>query len=188
VRSIRVLLAGLLVVAGACSRREPPPTAALVRSATIKDIMDSMVDPSGDFLFESVAEIADERGVTEKAPRTDQEWAQVRRHALVLLEAPNLLVMEGRKVARPHERSNNPQVELQPEDIQKSVDGDRPGFIRRAQKLQEGAAVIFAGRIIGFTTTRASVAGPAPTGIDLENLLGVPGDRGQAPAVPAGKK
>jgi cytochrome c556 len=136
-----VLVASLLVVAGACSRREPPPT-DLVRSATIKDIMDSMVDPSGDFLFESVAEIADERGVTEKAPQTDQEWAQVRRHALVLLEAPNLLAMEGRKVARPHERSNNPQVELQPEDIQKSVDGDRPSFVRRAQQLQESAEMV----------------------------------------------
>ena len=140
-RSNIVLVAGLLVVAGACSRREPPPT-DLVRSATIKDIMDSMVDPSGDFLFESVAEIADERGVTEKAPQTDEEWAQVRRHALVLLEAPNLLVMEGRKVARPHERSKNPQVELQPEDIQKSVDGDRPSFIRRAQKLQDSAEMV----------------------------------------------
>ena len=36
--------------------------------------MDAMVDPSADFLFESVAEIADERGVTEKAPQTDEEW------------------------------------------------------------------------------------------------------------------
>jgi cytochrome c556 len=141
VRFNSVLVAGLLVFAGACARTEPPPT-DLVRSATIKDIMDSMVDPSGDFLFESVAEIADERGVTEKAPRTDEEWAQVRRHALVLLEAPNLLAMEGRRVARPHERSKNPQVELQPEEIQKSVDGDRPGFIRRAQKLQESAEMV----------------------------------------------
>jgi cytochrome c556 len=136
-----LIVAGLLVVAAACSRREPPTT-PLVRAATIKDIMDSMVDPSGDFLFESVAEIADERGVTEKAPQTDEDWAQVRRHALVLLEAPNLLAMEGRKVARPHERSKNPQVELQPEDIQKSVDADRPGFIRRAQKLQDSAEMV----------------------------------------------
>src|SRR5262245_54161335 len=87
--------------------------------------MDSMVDPSGDFLFDSVAEIADETGVHVKAPRTDEEWAEVRRRALVLLEAPNLLTMEGRKVAQPHERSQNPQVELQPEEIQKLIDGDR---------------------------------------------------------------
>src|SRR6266446_6344098 len=111
-----------------------------LKTATIKDIMDSMVDPSGDFLFDSVAEIADERGITVKAPKTDEEWAEVRRRAIVLLEAPNLLTMEGRKVALPHERSKNPQVELQPEDIQKLVDGDRPSFIRRARRLQDAAA------------------------------------------------
>ena len=74
--------------------------------------MDAMVDPSADVLFESIAEIADENGITHKAPRTDEEWQQVRRHAFVLLEAPNLLIMEGRKVAQPHERSENPQAEL----------------------------------------------------------------------------
>jgi hypothetical protein len=137
-RSHGVLIAGLLVLAGGCSRKEPPAT-DLARPATIKDIMDSMVDPSADFLFESVVEIADEKGITQKAPQTDEEWKQVRRHAFVLLEAPNLLVMEGRRVAQPHERSENPQVELQPEDIQKLVDGDRPSFILRARKLQDGA-------------------------------------------------
>jgi hypothetical protein len=104
--------------------------------------MDSMVDPSADFLFESVAEIADENGITEKAPQTDEEWKQVRRHALVLLEAPNLLIMAGRRVAQPHERSENPQIELQPEDIQKLVDADRPGFIRRARRLQDAADTV----------------------------------------------
>ena len=137
-RPNRVLIAGLLVIASACSGNEPPAT-DLVQPATIKDIMDSMVDPSADFLFESVVEIADENGITDKAPQTDEEWKQVRRHALVLLEAPNLLVMKGRRVAQPHERSENPQVELQPEDIQKLVDADRPGFIRRARTLQDSA-------------------------------------------------
>jgi hypothetical protein len=137
-RRNRALIAGLLVIASACSGKEPPTT-DLVQPATIKDIMDSMVDPSADFLFESVVEIADENGITEKAPQTDEEWKQVRRHALVLLEAPNLLVMKGRRVAQPHERSVNPQVELQPEDIQKLVDADRPSFIRRARTLQDSA-------------------------------------------------
>ncbi len=135
-----LLIAGLLVLASACSRTEPPAT-NLTRTATIKDIMDSMIEPSADFLFESVAEIADEKGITQKAPRTDAEWNQVRRHAVVLLEAPNLLIMEGRRIAQPHERSENPQVELQPEDIQKLVDGDRQSFVRRGRMLQDSAAL-----------------------------------------------
>lgn len=45
-------------------------------------------------------------------------------------------------------------------------------------------AVIFAGRMIGFTATRASLAEPAPANIDFEDLLGLPGDSGNAPATP----
>ena len=136
----RALIASLLVIASACTKSQPPAP-ELLRTATIKDIMDSMVDPSGDFLFDSIAQIADENGITEKAPKTDEEWEEVRHHAVILLEAPNLLTMDGRKVAPSGERSKNPQVELQPEEIQKLVDGDRPNFIRRARKLQDAAAL-----------------------------------------------
>jgi hypothetical protein len=103
--------------------------------------MDSMVNPSGDFVFESVQEIADEHGITEKAPKTDAEWESVRRHLFVLLEAPNLLTMDGRQVARPEDRSRNPEVENQPEEVQKLVDADRQSFIRRARRLQDAAAL-----------------------------------------------
>ena len=107
--------------------------------ATVKDIMHSMVDPSGDFLFHSVQTIADERGVREIAPHTDAEWENVRQRLMVLLEAPNLL--QGRRAARPRDRSKNPQVESEPEDIQKLLDADSATFLRRAQKLQDAASV-----------------------------------------------
>jgi cytochrome c556 len=139
---IKVGVAILIAVAFVSCNKPAPPKPDLLKTATIKDIMDSMVDPSGDFLFESVAEIADERGVTQKAPHTDQEWDEVRHRALVLLEAPNLLTMDGRKVAQPHERSKNPEVELQPEQIQKLIDDDRPNFFRRARRLQDAAASV----------------------------------------------
>src|SRR5215470_4484463 len=135
-----MLIAGLVIALSACTKA-PQPAPDLLKTATIKDIMDSMVDPSGDYMFEAVAEIADEHGITQKAPTTDEEWEEVRHHSLILLEAPNLLTMEGRRVAQPGERSKNPQVELQPEEIQKLVDGDRPSFIRRARKLQDAAAL-----------------------------------------------
>jgi len=101
--------------------------------------MDSMVDPSADYLFDAVAQIADENGVREKAPHTDEEWKEARRRALQLLEAPNLLVMPGRRAALPHERSQNPQIELQPEEIQTLIDADHPTFVSRARLLQEAA-------------------------------------------------
>jgi len=57
-----------------------------------------------------------------------------------------------------------------------------------AMSLVIWIAVIFAGRIIGFTTTRASVAEPAPVDVNFENLLGLPADNGQAPVSPPGSK
>jgi len=135
------IVLGSLVIAGTACTRAQSPAADLLKTATIKDIMDSMVDPSGDFMFEAVVEIADEHGITHKAPHTDEEWEEVRHRALVLLEAPNLLIMEGRKVAKTGERSKNPEVELQPEEIQKLIEGDRSSFIRRARRLQDAAAM-----------------------------------------------
>lgn len=107
--------------------------------ATVKDIMHSMVDPSGDFLFHSVRTIADEQGARETAPQTDAEWENVREHLLVLLRAPDLL--QGRRAARIRDRSKNPEVESQPEEIQALLDTDGATFLRRAQKLQDAASM-----------------------------------------------
>lgn len=132
------LLAGLLVAGNGCAKTRPAEP-ELIKTTTIKDIMDSMVDPSGEFLFESVVTIADEHGITEKAPQTDEEWREVRHRAVTLLEAPNLLVMSGRRVAQPSERSDNPQIELAPERIQALIDGNRVSFVNRARDLQDAA-------------------------------------------------
>ena len=112
-----------------------------MKTATIKDIMDSMIDPSAEFLFASVAMVGDEHGITEKAPQTDEEWKEVRRRVIQLLEAPNLLVMKGRKVAPADEQSQNPEIELQPAQIQALIDGDRVRFIDYAHSLQDAAAL-----------------------------------------------
>jgi hypothetical protein len=79
------------------------------------------------------------RGITDKAPHTPEEWKEARRRAVQLLEAPNLLIMRGRTAARPGERSENPSIELQPEEIQKLIDADHPAFVTRARQLQDAA-------------------------------------------------
>jgi hypothetical protein len=134
-------LAVLLVVAAACNRTPPPPAPApLLRpEATIKDIMDSIVDPSADALWKSVATVSDAKGIEDREPRTDEEWAMVRRDAIRLIEATNLLVMEGRHVARPGEKAENPGVELEPEKMEKLINDDRGAFIELAHGLQDSA-------------------------------------------------
>jgi hypothetical protein len=141
--------AGALLVAVACSSPQTQTAAPAAKPAapapdyrltgTIKDIMDGVVDPSADYLWDSVATIVTRKGTEERRPRTDEDWKNVRRRAIALAEAPNLLMMEGRKVAKPGEKSENPGIELGPEDIQQILDGDRATFIQRARALQDAA-------------------------------------------------
>ena len=136
-RYLLIALVSVVCIA-ACGKSQAPEP--LLRSpSTVKEIMDSMVEPSADFIFDSVAQIADEHGITEKAPHTEEEWKEVRRRAIQLLEAPNLLVMPGRQAAHSHERSQNPKIELQPEEIQKLIDADHAAFAARALVLQDAA-------------------------------------------------
>ncbi len=134
------VLTGILALAAGGCTATPEPAPDMSQAATIKDIMDSMIDPSADFLFESTAEIADAAGIRKKAPQNPEEWKDVRRHAVILLEAPSLLIMEGRKVARDGEKAEFPEVELEPQQIQNLIDGDRASFVRRARRLQTAAA------------------------------------------------
>jgi uncharacterized protein DUF6644 len=110
-------------------------------SFSIRTLMAAKVDPSGDFLFESVADIADEHGVTHKAPRTAAEWDMVRHHLQVLVDAEKLLIVPGRKAAEPGDRSSNPAVENEPEQVQKLLDSQHPDFVARAARLRYAATL-----------------------------------------------
>ena len=134
------VIAILLCVASGCSRSVPPGP-ELAPAATIKDLMDAMVDPSAEYLFDNIVEIVDETGIIDKTPKTDDDWKEVRRRALMLVEAPNLLVVPGRTVARPGEKAKYPEVELGPEQIQRLIDGDRDAFVRHARQLQDAAVL-----------------------------------------------
>src|SRR6478752_2929126 len=137
-----LLLVGTAVlVATACNRTQPAPSSAFRPTSTIKDIMDSVVDPSADALWESVATTVSAAGIDEHQPRTPEEWAEVRRRAISLVEATNLLIMEGRHVARPDEKAENEEVELGPEEIEKLINADRASWINNAHALNDAAMV-----------------------------------------------
>jgi hypothetical protein len=109
--------------------------------ASVKDIMHSVVDPSGDFLFQSVRIIGDETGAHEKVPQTDAEWDDVRARARALQNARDVLVEPGRMAGRPRDRSKNPQVENEPEEVQALMDANHEDFARRAQRLYDAASI-----------------------------------------------
>ncbi len=142
----RLAAAGFaLIIAAACSAPPPPAAQAPAKSAdpgfrktaTIKDIMDSMVDPSADYLWDSVSTIVTRKGVDERRPRTDEDWKKVRRAAITLIEATNLLIMDGRLVAKPGEKSENPGIELSPEAIRRVMDDDPATLVTLAHALHD---------------------------------------------------
>ncbi|HEX3485354.1 MAG TPA: hypothetical protein VHT51_09855 [Micropepsaceae bacterium] len=116
-----------------------PPESPFRIVATIQELMDSEVDPSADFLWGSVGFVATKKGVEDKAPHNDKEWAAVRHNALTLIEATNLLVMPGRLVAhegKPLDEEEKGGIE-DPKEIQKAIEEKRTAFIGFAHGLND---------------------------------------------------
>ena len=114
----------------------------------------AMVDPSSDIVFEAVATTISIRGEETKTPKNDHEWAVVRNNALTLVEAGNLLMMPGRRVASAASRAaadalaeqsasvaeKASAIELTPDQIEKVIASDRATWIARARDLVDAAA------------------------------------------------
>ncbi len=102
--------------------------------ATLKELMDSTVDPAADGVWDAVAVISTEKGTDHHEPRTPQEWAAVRREAITLIEAMNLVVLPGRQAAPP---GTKPGLgELAPPDIERSIAQQRALFAGFAKGVQ----------------------------------------------------
>ena len=106
-------------------------------TSTIKDIMLSIVDPNADVVWLSVTTVQSSKGTIDTAPKNDEEWKKVRQGAIALTEASNLLMMPGRHVAAPGEKSETPGVELEPSEMEELINKDRASWVMRATKLHE---------------------------------------------------
>lgn len=116
----------------AVSRESP-----FIATATIKELMDSTIDPSADALWDSVAVVNSLSGEQERKPRTPEEWLAVRRHAITLIEATNLLVIDGRHAAP---AGTLPGAgELTPQQIDQRIASDRAAFVQFAHGLHATA-------------------------------------------------
>jgi hypothetical protein len=135
-----VLVAASLLVgcaAPAPEQQPPPPADPPFRPvATIREVMNSVIDPSIDVVWNSVKTVID-NGTTDHAPAADEDWAEVRRHALIVSEAANLLMMHNRPVAPPGAPSLAPGVELTPEEIRALIDKNPEGWNFYVQQLQD---------------------------------------------------
>ena len=130
---------GALLIVAACQSSKPiaPPGPPLRTSVAINEIMASMVEPSADALWNAVATNVTGAGADEKAPKSDKDWAELRGKALMLVEAMNLIVVDGRKVAPAGTKSANPGAELEPAQIEALLAQDRHAFVDLAHNLQD---------------------------------------------------
>ena len=116
---------------------------------TIKDLMESIVDPSADVVWGASGTIVDkDQGTIELVPKTQDEWTEVRRAAVRIIEGANLLMTPGRQTAPAGTKSETPGVELEPSEITALINRNRPGFNSFATALRD----------LGWEALRASEA------------------------------
>jgi hypothetical protein len=127
--------------------------------STIKDLMESIIDPSADALWGAAGTVIDKQGVQDMAPKTPQEWLGVRRAAVRIVEGANLLMMSGREAAPAGTKSEAPGVELEPAEITALIKKKRKSFDAFAKALQA----------LGLEALRASEAKDVPL---LEDIGG----------------
>jgi hypothetical protein len=129
-------------VAAPAPRPRPAAAASSAKAvATVKDVMDFIVIPSSEFVFNSVSSTEGPNGPVEKQPRTEEEWTEVKKHALLLSEAGNLLMVPGRHVASPKDKSNNPGSELEPAQMDALVAKSPAAFAAKARGLIDATAL-----------------------------------------------
>jgi hypothetical protein len=151
-RVSRLLALGVVVYAttvlfAACGGKSETPAESLLppsaQTAPVRALMAAVIDPAADVVWESVATImTGPNEIEERVPKTDEEWANVRRNALVIMEASDLLTTPGRPIAGPGEKSIVPGVELEPSEIAANVAKDQEKWNQHARGLREATAAM----------------------------------------------
>jgi hypothetical protein len=148
--------AGLLFAAALASQQcmsEPAATTAaatpaapsldssLAPTLSVKELMEHVIDPTADWIFDAAVIDITHKGVTETKPLSDEDWLKVERGGYLLAESTNLLKIPRRMV--PPEEEGKPhqpgEPELPPEQIQAKIEKDRALWYTYADGLRTAA-------------------------------------------------
>jgi hypothetical protein len=127
--------------------------------SSVKDVMESIIDPSADILWGAAGTVVDKQGIQDLSPKTPEDWLNVRHAAVRIIEGGNLLTMRGREAAPAGTKSEAPGVELEPAEIAGLIKKKRKSFDAFAKALQA----------LGLEALRASEAKDVPL---LEDIGG----------------
>ena len=89
---VLMLFTGVLLM-GCAAEPEGPP---LHPTATVAELMATMIDPAADLVWDAVGTVITAEGIDHWEPSTDEEWARVRSGAMTIAESANLLMIGDR--------------------------------------------------------------------------------------------
>lgn len=141
---VAMLLAALLANPATPAGRAPKAgPAAYQPAATFQEVMDSVVDPAADAVWGAVSTTYDAAGVHEHRPTTAEEWHQLRRHGIQLMEAANLITVPGRRVAHgDHAVEDGSPLDVAA--IQRRLDAGHAQLVSMAGAMREVARTLVA--------------------------------------------
>jgi hypothetical protein len=98
-----------------------------------------MIVPQSEALWAAVSVTVTARGTIENGPKTEDDWLKLRRDAVTLAEASNLIVMTDRRVARPGEGPLDPKSHLAPAEIEALIAANRENWVKFSNSMHESA-------------------------------------------------
>ncbi len=149
-----IVWAGLVFVAALVSQQcmsKPAATTAtpaapsldssLAPTLSVKELMEHVIDPTSDWIFDAAVVDISHKGVVETKPLSDDDWLKVERGGYLLAESTNLLKIPRRMVpveeeGKPHQPG---EPELSPEQIQAKIEKDRALWYKHADGLKAAA-------------------------------------------------
>ncbi len=131
----------LVLILSGCNRQSAKPAAAAADYKPvfpIEEVMGHIIMPNADLLWGSVATNVSAKGIEEIAPKTDDDWERVRNYAVTMVEATNLLLIPGRRVAEEGKKKADAS-ELSPEEIEAKIKADPAMWASHVTQLRDVA-------------------------------------------------
>ena len=135
-----------LVFLISCSPQPPDPVQdpqpLFQPTTSVEDLMRALIDPAADTLWDAVVITSTIDGITRRQPETDEDWLSLERATIALIEAGNLLQMEGRQIAEAGSVSELPGIDLDPAEIAQRVTNNRDAWFRTARELHDAGTIL----------------------------------------------
>ena len=142
VRAAAPILCLFAACAGGAPEADPGPQPDFQPTTTVEELMRAVIDPAADAVWDAVVITSTREGIEREVPDSDEDWLALEHHAVRLLEAGNLLQIEGRAIAGPDSVSELPGIDLEPADIAVRVAERYDAWLRSGRELHDAGVVV----------------------------------------------